>query len=129
MPEQKHQAYQAAGPLLHNRHEPLIDALMEEGKKYFPVEFSTEAILTVGRTALFIEKDGADMIINASPFTCMPGVITGGIFRQMSSRTGIPIVNMYYDGTMGLNEKIVTFLHNLKGRGGRNKSGRKPLSL
>ena len=48
------------------------------------------------------------------PFTCMPGTITGAIFRRMSNRKGIPIVNMYYDGTVGVNEKITTFLRNLK---------------
>ncbi len=54
------------------------------------------------------------MVVNVSPFTCMPGTITGAIFRQMSSQKGIPIVNMYYDGTVGVNEKITTFLKNLK---------------
>jgi predicted nucleotide-binding protein (sugar kinase/HSP70/actin superfamily) len=88
--------------------------MVEEGEKYFPVEFNAEAILSAGRASLFIERDGADMIVNVSPFTCMPGTITGAIFRQMSSQRGIPIVNMYYDGTVGINEKITTFLRNLK---------------
>jgi predicted nucleotide-binding protein (sugar kinase/HSP70/actin superfamily) len=88
--------------------------IVEQGEKYFPVEFNAEAILSAGRAALFVEHDGADMIVNVSPFTCMPGTITGAIFRQMSSQRGIPIVNMYYDGTVGINEKITTFLQNLK---------------
>jgi hypothetical protein len=44
----------------------------------------------------------------------MPGTITGAIFRRMSAQKGIPIVNMYYDGTVGVNEKITTFLKTLK---------------
>jgi len=110
----EHQAYEAAGELLKDRHEPPMEEMVEEGEKYFPVEFNSEAILSAGRASLFIERDGADMIVNVSPFTCMPGTITGAIFRQMSSQRGVPIVNMYYDGTVGINEKITTFLRNLK---------------
>ena len=110
----EHQAHEAAGGLLEARREPTTTDLVEAGARYFPVEFTTEAILSAGRAALFIERDGADMIVNVSPFTCMPGTITGAIFRQMSSRKGVPIVNMYYDGTVGANEKITTFLTNLK---------------
>ena len=108
------QAYEAAGELLMDRHEPPMAEMVEAGEKYFPLEFTAEAILSAGRAASFIERDGADMIVNVSPFTCMPGTITGAIFRQMSSQRGIPIVNMYYDGTVGINEKITTFLRNLK---------------
>ncbi len=110
----EHQAYGAAGELLERRREPPTADMVEAGEKYFPVEFNSEAILSVGRASLFIDRDGADMIVNVSPFTCMPGTITGAVFRQMSTRKGIPIVNMYYDGTVGVNEKITTFLRNLR---------------
>ncbi len=110
----EHQAQEAAGELLEARCEPPTADIVEVGEKYFPLEFNSEAILSAGRASLFIDRDGADMIVNVSPFTCMPGTITGAIFRQMSSQKGIPIVNMYYDGTVGVNEKIMTFLKNLK---------------
>jgi predicted nucleotide-binding protein (sugar kinase/HSP70/actin superfamily) len=110
----EHQAQEAAGELLEARREPPTADMVEAGVKYFPVEFNSEAILSAGRASLFIDRDGADMVVNVSPFTCMPGTITGAIFRQMSSRKGIPIVNMYYDGTVGVNERITTFLKNLK---------------
>ncbi len=110
----EHQAYEAAGELLDSRHEPPMADMVERGQEYLPVEFNAEAILSAGRASLFIDRDGADMIVNVSPFTCMPGTITGAIFRQMSNRKGTPIVNMYYDGTVGVNERISTFLRNLK---------------
>jgi predicted CoA-substrate-specific enzyme activase len=110
----EHQAYEAAGELLGKRREPPIADMVEAGKHYFPVEFNAEAILSAGRASLFIERDRADMIVNVSPFTCMPGTITGAVFRQMSSKKGVPIVNMYYDGTVGVNDRITTFLQNLK---------------
>lgn len=110
----EHQACEAAGELLEARREPRTVEMVEAGERYLPVEFNAEAILSVGRASLFIDRDGADMIVNVSPFTCMPGAITAAVFRQMSSRRGIPIVNMYYDGTVGVNERITAFLRNLK---------------
>jgi predicted CoA-substrate-specific enzyme activase len=110
----EHQAQEATGELLEARREPPTADMVEAGEKYFPVEFNAEAILSAGRAALFIDRDGADMVVNVSPFTCMPGTITGAIFRQLSAQKGIPIVNMYYDGTVGVNERITTFLKNLK---------------
>ena len=63
------------------------------------------------------------MFVNASPFTCMPGAITGGILRQISTQRGIPIVSMFYDGTVGMNERISSFLRNLEYRAhGRGES-------
>jgi predicted CoA-substrate-specific enzyme activase len=109
----EHQACEAAGELLEARREPRTAEMVEAGEQFLPVEFNAEAILSVGRASLFIDRDGADMIVNVSPFTCMPGAITAAIFRQMGSRKGIPIVNMYYDGTVGVNERITAFLRNL----------------
>lgn len=110
----EHEAYEAAGELLRNRQEPSMDDMIERGRKYFPVEFTTEAILTVGRTCLFIERDRADLVVNVSPFTCMPGILTSAVFGQIAAASGIPIVNMYYDGTVGVNEKVAVFLRNLR---------------
>ena len=109
----EHHAYEAAGELLRGRREPPMESMIEQGKKYFPVEFSAEAMLTVGRACLFIQRDGAELIVNVSPFTCMPGTMTSAIFGQISSQTGVPIVNMYYDGTEGVNGKVAVFLRNL----------------
>jgi len=110
----EHEAYEAAGGLLAHRREPPMDVMIEKGRAYFPVEFTAEAMLTVGRTCLFIERDRADLIVNVSPFTCMPGILTSAVFGQLSAASGIPIVNMYYDGTVGANGKVAVFLRNLR---------------
>lgn len=110
----EHEAYEAAGELLRHRREPAMEAMIERGRAYFPVEFTAEAMLTVGRTCLFIERDRADLIVNVSPFTCMPGTLTSAVFGQLTAATGIPIVNMYYDGTVGVNRKVAVFLRNLR---------------
>ncbi len=109
----EHRAYQAAGEFLAGRHEPPMEQIVEAGKRYFPVDFTGEAIITVGRAVLFIEQ-GASLVVNASPFTCMPGTTTSAVFRKISTETGVPVVNMFYDGSLGVNEKVAVFLRNLK---------------
>ncbi|MEW6441595.1 MAG: acyl-CoA dehydratase activase [bacterium] len=109
----EHRAYEAAGELLRDRHEPSMEAMIEHGSKYFPVEYTAEAMLSVGRACSFISRDRAELIVNVSPFTCMPGTTTSAIFRQISAETGVPVVNMYYDGTVGVNGKAAVFLRNL----------------
>jgi hypothetical protein len=42
----------------------------------------------------------------------MPGNITTALFNKISRDLNIPIVNMFYDGHRGENEKLKSFLRN-----------------
>ena len=63
--------YAAASPILDDRHEWDVEDVMEEGLKYIPWQFEGESILTLGRAKLFVKKDGAKAIVNASPMFCI----------------------------------------------------------
>lgn len=104
--------YELADSLLKDRHEPKIEEVIKEGEKYLPRNFYGEAILTLGRAALFA-RDGARLIINAAPFSCMPGTLTSALSQQIKTDTNIPMVNMFYDGKEGLNQRLSVFLNNL----------------
>jgi predicted CoA-substrate-specific enzyme activase len=99
-------------PILHDRREPHVKQILEEGKRFLPIEFGGEAILTMGRSRIF-ERDGAVLVVNASPFGCMPGTITSALLRELQTRIGIPIVNMFYDGEPGINDRLAVYLNNL----------------
>jgi len=99
-------------PILADRREPPITATLEEGRRYVPVEFAGEAILTLGRTVEFI-RGGADLVVNAAPFGCMPGSITAGILQQVEAEMGVPVVSMFYDGETDLSARIRVFLANM----------------
>lgn len=109
----EHRAYNAVSALLSERREPEMEEIIKAGGKYFPLEFTGEAILTVGRAILFIERDGAELVVNASPFTCMPGNTTASILQRISREKGVPVINMFYDGSEGMNEKVIVFLRNI----------------
>ncbi len=110
----EHEFYEMAGELLEDRHEPPIEQVLAEGEKYIPQEFEGESILTIGRAVVFA-KQGAALVVNAGPFTCMHSSITDAIFQEISEGTGVPIVNMAYDGEGGQNSRLEVFFANRTG--------------
>jgi len=107
----EHRFYEMAGALLADRHEPPIEEIIAEGAKYTPIEFEGESVLTIGRAIKFAQQ-GAALVVNCGPFTCMHGSITDAIFQEISEETGIPIVNMAYDGEGGQNSRLEVFFAN-----------------
>ncbi|HPK70439.1 MAG TPA: acyl-CoA dehydratase activase [Vicinamibacterales bacterium] len=101
--------YRAASPLLDDRHEPPLGDVLEAAMTIMPDSIGGEALLTVGRTIAFARQQAA-MVVNVAPFSCMPGTITTALFRKVSADTGMPIVNMFYDGTGGQNRSLEVYL-------------------
>ena len=107
----EHAYYRQASPVLADRHEHPIDQVMAEGMKYLPWQFEGEAVLTLGRAALFVSRDGARAIVNASPMFCMPGTITTSIFPRLEKDLGVPIICNFYDGSGDPNQSLVPVMH------------------
>jgi predicted CoA-substrate-specific enzyme activase len=101
--------FAAASPLLDDRHEPSLQAVLDEAYPYLPENPGGETILTIGRAIKFAEQ-GASLVVNVAPFTCMPGAITMAIFQHVSAERRFPVVNMFYDGTGGQNRRLEVYL-------------------
>ena len=112
----------SAGPLLSDRLEPSIETILEYGRRYVPVEFLGEAILTVGRAVAFA-KAGASLVVNCAPFGCMPGTISTALSRRMSEDLGIPMVSLFYDGQGTQNRRLEVFLNNAIAKTGSARPG------
>ncbi len=110
MKHQEDRLYAAAGPYLADRHEPDGKKVVAAARKWMPVNIGGEALLTLGRAAAF-KDDGAALVVNCSPFGCMPGATTAAIFKQVSVEIDLPIVSMFYDGTGNQNRRLEAFLH------------------
>ena len=108
----EHSWYKLFKEILADRMEPPIEEALKEGEKDIPIYFEGETILTVGRARMFI-KEGANMVVNCAPFTCMPGTICTALFQKIQTETGVPIVNMFYDGEGDLNSRLSVFVNNL----------------
>ncbi len=105
-----------ASPLLDNRHEPSLATTVAAGRRWVPEDFVGETILTIGRSIEFM-KQGADLVVNAAPFGCMPGALTSGVLQAVEAEYGVPVASMFYDGEGGgVNDRLGTYLTALASR-------------
>lgn len=106
-------AYEIVKDLLHDREEPPIEKVVESALQFLPREHTTEALITIGRAIQFIERDNVAIVVNASPFTCMPGNIANAVFQEIERRYGVPVVSMFYDGEEAMNEKVEIYISSI----------------
>jgi predicted CoA-substrate-specific enzyme activase len=106
------QIYDACGGLLDGLHEPPMEEVIGAGERFVPVSFQGETIITIGRAVRYLQ-DGAAMVVNCAPFTCMPGALTAGVLQQVQQELGAPVISLFYDGTGDVNRRVVLTLRNL----------------
>ena len=118
-----HRMHKPVLRMLHDRLEPGIDRVMSAGRRLLPAEFEGEAILSVGRSLLF-EEDGASLVVNCAPFSCMQGNITTALFDRLHDVVHIPIVNTFYDGAGDHNYALAAFLEQAVAAGHAPRRGK-----
>ena len=94
-------------------HEPKIEKVLELASPYLHESFGGEAILSVGKSIDYV-KQGLCGIINAMPFTCMPGTVVTAISKKLREDFGnFPWLNMAYEGLEDANEitRLEAFMH------------------
>jgi predicted nucleotide-binding protein (sugar kinase/HSP70/actin superfamily) len=79
-----------------------INEILSLSEPYLPWEGALgEMVLSVGK-AIYLQRKGADGVIDVSPFTCMNGIVSEAIYPVLSrEHGGIPVRNIYVDGTAG----------------------------
>jgi len=91
-------------------------ALMEgSGFRHY---IAGETSINVGRALHHIHRRDVEAIVHVNPIFCCPGVVTASIYRRMQEQHGVPIVDIFYDGTGSPNRVLIPHLHYLtRGRG------------
>jgi predicted nucleotide-binding protein (sugar kinase/HSP70/actin superfamily) len=115
--------FRAAGPLLADRHEPRVRETLRAAQQYLPFNVAGEAILTIGRTVHFA-RQGAALVVNASPFSCMAGTVSSALFTRVEEDLGIPVLNLFYEGNGDENRQLDVFLANLPETAPRSEAAR-----
>ncbi len=77
-----------------------------------------ETSINVGRALYFLEHRLVDALIHLNPIFCCPGVVTASIYRKIQEDYGVPIVDLFYDGTGNPNQVLVPHLAYLRRREG-----------
>jgi hypothetical protein len=111
----KTEYWKAAGPLLAQRHEPSIADTVRAGQRYLPANVGGETLISLGR-AVHFTRQGATLVVNASPFGCLAGTMAAALFARLEKDTGVPVLSLFYEGLGGVNRQLDVFLANI-GRG------------
>jgi len=77
-----------------------VREVLRAGERYLPhLGTGGEMVLSAGKVDGFFRR-GVDGIIDVSPFSCMNGIVSEALYpRQSIEHTGLPIRNLYFDGT------------------------------
>jgi predicted nucleotide-binding protein (sugar kinase/HSP70/actin superfamily) len=83
-----------------SRKEPHVTKILQLAYPYLPQAGALgEMVISTGG-AIYMYSQGADGIVDISPFTCMNGIVTEAIYPVVSrDHDGIPIRVFYFDGT------------------------------
>jgi predicted CoA-substrate-specific enzyme activase len=73
-----------------------------------------ETSINIGRALYYIKHKLVDAILHVNPIFCCPGVVTASIYRKIQEDFGIPIIDIFYDGTGNPNKVLIPHLHYLK---------------
>ena len=76
-----------------------------------------ETSINLGRALYYLEHGGVDGLIHLNPMFCCPGVVTASVYRKIQEDYGVPIVDLFYDGTGNPNQVLIPHLTYLR-RGG-----------
>jgi predicted nucleotide-binding protein (sugar kinase/HSP70/actin superfamily) len=78
----------------------VYEDVLRPGWDYLPADgVLGEMVLSVGKS-IYLYNKGVDGIIDISPFSCMNGIVSEGVYHDISrDHEDIPIRNFYFDST------------------------------
>ena len=65
-----------------------------------------ETAVSLGRMLYYIKHELVSAVIHVNPVFCCPGVISASIFRKIQETYGVPVIDLFYDGTNKPNRMI-----------------------
>jgi predicted CoA-substrate-specific enzyme activase len=106
-----------------NAIEPDTDTIISYASQYLHPDFEGETILSIGKSMDYIQS-GIAGIVNAIPFTCMPGTIVQAINKRFKQQyPEIPLLTIAYDGTeiAAVQTQMEAFMFQAKGKQNPNR--------
>ncbi len=77
--------------------EPGTKNLLSWASQFIDPRFEGEAILSVGKSMDYIQKN-VQGLVNVIPFTCMPGGVVDALLKRIKKVRDIPALTISYDG-------------------------------
>lgn len=94
--------------------EECVMLMKEYGIRHY---IAGETSINVGRALYYIKHKAVEAILHINPMFCCPGVVSASIYRKIQEDFGVPIIDIFYDGTGNPNRVLVPHMHYLKTNG------------
>ena len=106
---------QAGNGWLRSLPEPETRELLAAASPYLSPEFEGEAVLSIGKSVHYLDKN-VQGLINVMPFTCMPGGVVDAIMPRLRQKASIPMLSLAYDGQTETNiqNRLEAFAHQVR---------------
>jgi predicted nucleotide-binding protein (sugar kinase/HSP70/actin superfamily) len=86
--------------------EPPMEVIIGRAERFIHPSFQGEAILSLGSGVEFFHHQAAGLV-NIMPFTCMPGMVVGGLTQKLRAACqGLPSLNLSFDGQSQTNTQV-----------------------
>ncbi len=98
--------------MLDDQFEPSPEAcedLMKQHGMIHPVP--GETAISIGRMLHHAAEGDLAAVIHVNPIFCCPGVVSSALFRKLEKDTGIPVIDLFYDGNNRPNRRIVPHMY------------------
>ncbi len=107
-----------AAELLEGQEEPDFAECVRCLEEYGITHYLTgETSINVGRALYLIRHRLVEAILHLNPMFCCPGVVSASIYRKIQQDFGVPIIDIFYDGTGNPNRVLIPHLHYLREKG------------
>ncbi|MGO9411103.1 MAG: hypothetical protein ACLQCB_10175, partial [Spirochaetia bacterium] len=73
-----------------------------------------ETAINVGKALWYCTKRSVEAIVHVNPMFCCPGVVTASLYRKIQADFGVPIIDIFFDGTGSPNRVLVPHMHYMK---------------
>ncbi len=96
--------------------DPPVKGVVKLGEKFLHRSFQGEAILSLGKGLEFYQHEACGLV-NIMPFTCMPGMVVGGLTQNFRDACeGMPSLNLSFDGQSQTNTqaRLEAFIYQVK---------------
>jgi predicted CoA-substrate-specific enzyme activase len=106
-----------ADDLIGDQREPDFSECVELMEEYRIRHYiAGETSINIGRALYYIKHEQVEAILHLNPIFCCPGVVTSSVYRKIQEDFGVPIIDIFYDGTGDRNEVLIPHLHYLQKR-------------
>ena len=78
-----------------------------------------ETSINVGRALWYCAHDSVEAIVHVNPMFCCPGVVTASLYRRIQADFGVPIIDIFFDGTGSPTRVLIPHMHYMSSHRGK----------